>query len=202
MNTIVTFFRNKLARIRYKLTPSLLLLKRDGGLPSKDSYIYKTITATGTRLTYWQDIVGGTILWIALGCIISAFASIPWMRSVGFSETMVLVGFFLFFVGMIFISNMEDPVEIIRSLASRLDMSIADLCRYPEEGLKLQAYKVLCYRAELHSDRQRHWLPNEPAFQETYRAYSETHALFQKYGLIPKDIGWKPYFERTATLTF
>lgn len=200
---IVNFFRNKLARIRYKLTPSLLLLKRQGSLPNKDYYLYKTITATGNRLTYWQDIAGGTILWIMLACIVFAVASTPWIRSVDFAETLIIVAVFVgLLVGMPLFCNMGDPVEIINSLAKNLALTPQQICGYSEDGLKRLAREVLYAIAETHSQRQREYLPDAPEFQETYQTYSNLHCQFQIYGLIPKNIGWGPYFKRTATLTF
>src|ERR1039458_5227731 len=152
MNTIVIFFRNKLARIQYKLTPSLLLLKREGGLPIEGSFLYKAIAATGNRLTYWQDVVGGTILWIALACIVFACVSIPWTHNADLSETLFIVAVFIgLLVGMPLISNMGDPVEIINSLAKNLMLTPQQMCGLPEDVLKRLARQVLYAIAETHS---------------------------------------------------
>jgi len=99
--------------------------------------------------------------------------------------------------------NGDCPVKIVLKTARLLELDPLEMCTYyGEQGLKQRARYILYLIAESHQERQKHYRPDEPEFQETYQHYSEAHDWFQKMRLIPKDCDWGPYFNQTATYTF
>ena len=188
------------ARFFDRFIPELYKLKKEGGIPSKDHVIYKKLTQRGyvnpARMFAAQGFLG-LMCTLVFAAFVAAFHS-----SKDYSGVFIFAAVVCMFVAWGFAMNYDDPVEVIRETARLAQCTPRELCQISSHGLKLRAMRILYLLAELHKERQAKYDPSTPEFQETYRVYSYAHQTFQKSGLIPEDIAWTPYFNKTATTDF
>ncbi len=177
--------------------PSWFALEEEKGVPARDHYLYQAVAPFDACLCYYRTaigIVGIVAILVFLAALM--FSNLPWaIRG-------VLVGL-PFSLAYFFATRKQDPAIGIRQLAECLKLTPMEMCTYYlENGLKLRARSVLYDLADQHSECQRKHAAGSPEHERTRKAYAVAHARLKKYGLIPPDICWKPYFNKKAPVYF